>query len=192
LQRCVSAWRGRMANDYAAMAARWRVPLGFALGVAYLVFCQPTVRLLVVGGTVAFGGLLLRAYAAGCLDKNQTLAVGGPYAYTRNPLYLGSALLGLGFAIAGGSWALAGLLMALFVLVYWPVMRREAEYLRQQFGDAYYRYSQRVPLFIPTGRHAPGAGTSFRWQLYRKNREYEAACGYLAAMAFLVLKMALR
>ena len=105
--------RGRTSGEGAWIAptlrwaARWRVPLGFLLGVAYLVFCRPTVKLLIAGGAVAAAGVAVRAYAAGHLAKNQSLAMSGPYAYTRNPLYLGSALMGAGFAVAGG-WKQSG------------------------------------------------------------------------------------
>lgn len=181
-----------MVRGYPAWAARWRVPLGFAFGVAYLVFCQPRLWPLVFGGAVALLGLLLRAYAAGCLDKSRSLAMGGPYAHTRNPLYLGSFLMGAGFAIAGVSWALGLVFLGLFLLVYWPVMRREEEFLRQQFGEACDRYASAVPFFIPRMGRAPVKGEPFRWGLYRKNREYEAAFGYVAGVVFLALKMILR
>jgi protein-S-isoprenylcysteine O-methyltransferase Ste14 len=177
-----------MASSYAAWAARWRVPVGFALGAAYLVFSRPALRLLVAGALVALLGLLLRGYAAGCLDKNRSLAVNGPYAYTRNPLYLGSLIMGVGFALAGGSWALGLAFIAFFLLVYWPVMRCEAEFLRQQFGEDYTRYALAVPFLLPTGRHAPDTGERFRWALYRQNREYQAAAGWFTGIAFLVLK----
>jgi protein-S-isoprenylcysteine O-methyltransferase Ste14 len=181
-----------MDSGYTAWAARWRVPMGFAMGVAYLVFSRPAPQLLIVGGIVAFLGLLVRAYAAGCLDKNRRVAAHGPYAYTRNPLYLGSLIMGGGFAVAGGSWALGSAFIAMFGLVYWPVMLREAEFLRQQFGETYARYASAVPFFLPTGRHAPATGEGFRWALYRQNREYQAAVGFLAGIAFLVFKMLLR
>lgn len=181
-----------MDNGYAAWAARWRVPLGFALGVAYLIFCQPTLRLLVAGGGVAMLGLAVRAFAAGYLEKDQSLATGGPYAYTRNPLYLGSSLMGLGFALAGSSWVLGLAFLGLFLLVYWPVMRREEKSLRRRFGETYDRYAEAVPLFFPTLRGWRTSGETFRWERYRKNREYQAALGYVAGILFLTLKMALR
>lgn len=181
-----------MDSGYAAWAARWRVPLGFALGVAYLVFAQPTPSFLFAGGLLALPGVLLRAWAAGCLDKNQRLANGGPYHYTRNPLYLGSLIMGVGFAVAGRRWPLLLAFLILFLLVYWPVMRREEGFLRRQFSEAYSPYAQSVPMFFPTGRRAPASGDPFRWSRYRKNREYQAALGYVAALAFLVLKMLLR
>src|SRR5579872_4849342 len=96
-----------MGSRYAAFAARWRVPLGFVFGAAYLILSRPTVKLLLAGGAVAAMGLAIRAWAAGHLVKNQNLATHGPYAYTRNPLYFGSALMAAGFVLAGGSWVLA-------------------------------------------------------------------------------------
>ena len=184
-----------MDSAYAAWASRWRVPLGFLLGVAYLFFCRPTVKLLLAGGAVAAAGLVLRAFAAGHLVKNQSLAMSGPYAWTRNPLYLGSALMGAGFALAGGwrqyRWILALAYLVLFAAIYWPVIRREEEYLRREFGEVYDRYAQRVPLFLPSFRRSAG-GEKFQWKQYRKNHEYEAALGFLAIVIFLAFRIWLR
>jgi len=180
-----------MDSAYARWAARWRVPLGFLLGVAYLVFCRPTMKLLITGGAVAAAGVALRAFAAGHLAKNQSLAMSGPYAYTRNPLYLGSALMGAGFSLAGGSWLLALACGVLFAAIYWPVIRREEEYLHREFGEVYDRYAQRVPLFLPRFRR-PAGGEKFQWKRYRKNHEHEAFLGYLGVMIFLAFKVWLR
>ena len=180
-----------MGSAYAQWAARWRVPLGFALGAAYLLLCQPTPILLTAGGAVALAGLALRACAAGHLEKNQRLSMSGPYAYTRNPLYLGSALMGVGFGLAGGSWILGLALVVFFAALYWPVMRREEEFLRNEFGDDYDRYARSVPLFFPRFRKTEKAG-KFSTQQYRRNREYEALLGYLAMMIFLAFKAWLR
>ncbi len=180
-----------MNSPYARWAARWRVPLGFVLGLAYLMFCRPTVKLLIAGGAVAAMGLALRAYAAGHLAKNQKLATSGPYAWTRNPLYLGSSLIGAGFALAGGNWILALGCLILFAAIYWPVIRREEEYLRSEFGEDYDRYAQHVPLFLPRFRRSESS-EKFQWKQYRKNHEYEAFLGYLALMIFLALRIWLR
>ena len=180
-----------MNKSYAAWATRWRVPLGFLLGVAYMVFSRPTVKLLIAGGTVAAAGVALRAFAAGHLAKNQKLTMSGPYAYTRNPLYLGSALMGTGFALAGGSWLLALACVVLFAAIYWPVIRREEEYLRRVFGPVYDHYAQQVPPFLPRFRRQAG-DEKFQWEQYRKNHEHEAVVGYLAMMVFLAIKIRLR
>jgi protein-S-isoprenylcysteine O-methyltransferase Ste14 len=184
-----------MDEKFAAWAARWRVPLGFALGAAYLIFAQPTLEFLAAGGGVAFLGVLLRGYAAGCLEKDRRLAVAGPYRFTRNPLYLGSFLIGLGFALAGRSWALGAAFLAFFLLVYWPVMRREEKFLEQKFQADYARYRRAVPFFLPavSGPRAEAeAAERFRWARYRRNREHEAALGYAAGIVFLLLKIWLR
>ena len=180
-----------MNSAYAAWATRWRVPLGFILGVAYLVFCRPTVKLLAVGGTVAAVGVALRAYAAGHLSKNQKLATSGPYAWTRNPLYLGSSLMGTGLAVAGGRWQLDLACLLLFVGIYWPVIRREEDYLRREFGEDYIKYAESVPLFLPRLRR-PEGGERFEWKQYRENHEHEALLGYLALMIFLAFRIWLR
>ena len=181
-----------MDREYAAWAARWRVPLGFALAVAYLVFSQPTLPLLAAGGGLAFLGLVVRGWAAGILEKNVSLATGGPYRYSRNPLYLGSALTGVGLGIAGGSVVMILAFAGLFLLVYWPVIRHEERYLRQRFESAYEEYAATVPLVVPGRRIGPASDARFAWSRYRKNREYEAALGFVAALTFLVLKMLLR
>jgi protein-S-isoprenylcysteine O-methyltransferase Ste14 len=180
-----------MSSAYAAWATRWRVPLGFILGVAYLVFCRPTVKLLVVGGTIAALGVALRAYAAGYLAKNQKLATSGPYAWTRNPLYLGSSLMGLGLALAGGRWQLDLACLLLFMGIYWPVIRREEDYLRREFGEVYIKYAQSVPLFLPSLPREDGS-EKFQWKQYRKNHEYEALLGYIGLMIFLAFRAWLR
>ncbi|HME00108.1 MAG TPA: isoprenylcysteine carboxylmethyltransferase family protein [Terriglobia bacterium] len=185
-----------MARDetpgYAAWAARWRVPLGFALGVAYLIFARPSVSLLIAGGAVALAGVAVRAYAAGYLKKNQRLTTSGPYARTRNPLYLGSLLIGTGFAIAGGRWILGLAFVGLFLLIYIPVMRRESDFLRREFAGFYDQYAASVPLFLPrlsAWRDASTETMRFRWDQYRRNREYEAALGYAAGIILLALKI---
>ena len=180
-----------MSSAYASWATRWRVPLGFMLGAAYLVFCRPTGKLLLTGGTIAAAGVALRAFAAGYLAKNQSLATSGPYAWTRNPLYLGSSLVGAGLALAGGNWILALACVLLFAAIYWPVIRREEEFLRRQFGAVYDQYAERVPLFLPRFRRLAG-GERFRWEQYRKNHEYEALLGYAAVMIFLAIRTWLR
>ncbi|MCL5005382.1 MAG: isoprenylcysteine carboxylmethyltransferase family protein [Acidobacteria bacterium] len=181
-----------MGKNFGTFAARWRVPMGFALGIAYLVFAQPTVPLLAGGALVALGGLGVRAYAAGYLDKNRSLAMSGPYAYTRNPLYLGSLLIGLGLVIAGGQWLLALVFIFFFVFVYGPVMRREEAGLREQYGQAFEAYAAAVPLFFPHRTSIDTSSEKFQWKLYCRNREYEASLGYIAGVLFLTLKILLR
>lgn len=181
-----------MDNDFSAFVARWRVPFGFALGIAYLVFAQPTVPLLIAGSVVALLGLGIRAYAAGHLVKDQNLARSGPYQYTRNPLYLGSLLIGVGLVLAGAQWVLGVIFVLFFLFVYVPVMRREERKLREHFGRQFDDYAAAVPLFIPWHKPLRLSGEKFDWKRYRKNREYEALLGYCAGVIFLIAKILLR
>lgn len=181
-----------MDKDFSAFVTRWRVPFGFALGIAYLVFAQPTVPLLVAGSVVALLGLGIRAYSAGHLEKDRNLAMGGPYAYTRNPLYLGSLLIGIGLVLAGAQWVLGVVFVLFFLFVYVPVMRREERNLRARFGRKFDEYAAAVPLFLPCRKPLKLSSEKFEWRRYRRNREYEAAMGYLGGVLFLVVKILLR
>ena len=174
-------------KSYADRVARLRVPCGFVLVAAFAWFSDPSPRALAVGIPISVVGLLIRGWAAGHLAKNQSLAVGGPYAFTRNPLYLGTLLVALGLVIASREPALAVLFAAAFGLVYLPAIELEEQHLRKLFPE-YASYAERVPRL---GVRIPGesSGESFRLALYRKNQEYQAAAGYLAGLALLVWKM---
>ena len=99
---------------------RWRVPLGFLMAPIFILLAKPRPVTLAIGASVGFVGLLLRAWGSGYLRKNDELATAGPYAHTRNPLYLGSFLIGLGFTVAAGRWVLTVLFALLFLVPAWP------------------------------------------------------------------------
>lgn len=144
------------------------------------------------GVTIAFFGLLLRGYAAGHLRKHKQLAVSGPYAFTRNPLYLGSVLLAAGFSVASHSW-ISTLFLAAYLAIFYPVvMRREEIELKTLYGAAFEQYSSQVPAFWPRLSRAMPSTIHFSWPLYRQNREYEAAVGLAVAMAILWILMVWR
>ena len=169
---------------------RWRVPLGFACAFVFLYFASPTVWTLIAGAAVALPGLLLRAWASGHLRKNETLATTGPYAYTRNPLYLGSFLLGLGFTIAAGQVLLVIIFVVMLLGIYLPVMRVESATLAILFGKKYERYAKEVPLLFP--RFSPYRRTvdaHFDRKLYLRYREYRAALGVVIVWTLLAAKM---
>jgi protein-S-isoprenylcysteine O-methyltransferase Ste14 len=176
-------------KPYADLAARLRVPCGFVLALAFGWFSQPTALSLAWGIPVSCLGLLLRAWAAGHLAKNQQLAVSGPYAYLRNPLYLGTLLVAAGLAIAARSWALAVLFAMFFVLIYLPVIMLEEQHLRKLF-PAYADYAAQVPAFLPRLRAfaSANAGSRFQAALYRKNQEYQALIAFIAGVAWLAWK----
>ena len=168
---------------------RWRVPLGFACAAVFFLLARPTPGTLLIGGIVALPGLAIRAWASGHLRKNESLAIGGPYAYTRNPLYLGSFLLGLGFTIAAGRWILVIIFAAMLLGIYVPVMRVESQALAEIFGERYRRYANKVPSFLPRlSPYRDESTTSFDSSLYLRYREYRAALGTVVAWALLGLK----
>ena len=169
---------------------RWRVPLGFVCGALFIFFARPTVWTLIVGGAVALPGLALRAWASGHLRKNEALAVTGPYAYTRNPLYLGSFLMGLGFTIAAGQVWLVIVFVVMILGIYLPVMRVESATLAGLFGKKYQRYAKEVPLLLPRlSPYSRAAAASFDRALYLRYREYRASVGAIVAWAVLAAKM---
>lgn len=169
---------------------RWRVPLGFLIAPIFIFLARPRPWTLAVGGVIGLLGLGLRAWASGHLRKNDALAITGPYAYTRNPLYLGSFLIGIGFTVAAGRWGLAILFAGLFLGIYVPVMRVESATLEELFGHKYRRHAQAVPLFIPRLRpYRKKAGVKFDVTLYKRYREYQAAIGFVIAWTLLALKV---
>ena len=178
-------------GTYIDWAQRLRVPLGFALGALYLFTARPTPLSLTAGASVALAGVLMRAWAAGHIVKNDRLATTGPYAHTRNPLYFGSFLIAAGFALAA-SWSLLLIVIAFFALVYAPVLEREREQIRARFPEAYSEWEQNVPAFVPRAvawRAAASVRQPFSVELYLRHGEWRAAVGYVAAVAWLVARM---
>jgi protein-S-isoprenylcysteine O-methyltransferase Ste14 len=178
-----------------AFFVRWRVRLGYPLALAVLWFARPTPRSIVIGAAVGLIGLWLRAYAAGYLQKHEILTLTGPYTHTRNPLYLGSAILAVGAAVATHSWVSSVLLGVYFTIFYPVVMRREEAELREHYGARFEEYARAVPLFIPRVSAAKLPGNSvgaFSLARYKKNREYQAAIGFLLLLGLLFLMWRLR
>ena len=178
--------RNLFPKPYADFVARLRVPSGFVLVAAFAWFSHPSMTSLAYGIPVSIAGLALRAWAAGHLAKNQQLATGGPYAYTRNPLYVGTVLVAAGLAIAARSARLALLFAAIFTFVYLPVIVLEEQHLRKLFPQ-YADYAARVPVLVPFRKLRPAIG-GFRWQLYWKNQEYQALLGFAVGLVWLFWK----
>ena len=179
----------------AAFFARWRVRLGYPLAAIVLWLARPTPKSILSGAIIGAIGLWIRARAAGHLHKQEILTVTGPYAYTRNPLYLGSFILMVGVAVATHSVVSALILFGYFALFYSFVMRREERELYQHHGDAFQEYARNVPLFFP--RLAPAklsaeSAGAFSFEQYKKNREYRAAIGFLLLLLVFVVVWRLR
>jgi protein-S-isoprenylcysteine O-methyltransferase Ste14 len=176
---------------YSEIAKKLRLPLGFLFGIAYLIWARPTILTLAVGGAIAFTGVLVRAWASGHISKNRRLAVTGPYAHTRNPLYFGSFLIGAGFAVAA-HWALLLVVIAFWALVYAPTMERERLNIRERFPDDYDRYSANVPAFIPRvtpWRDPASDNDSFDAALYMAHGEWKAGITFVLVMIWLAFRV---
>jgi protein-S-isoprenylcysteine O-methyltransferase Ste14 len=181
--------RQEIREDSRSLIQRLRVPLGFITAILFVVFSRPTWGMLAAGAPIALVGAMFRGWASGHLRKNAELAVSGPYAFTRNPLYFGSFLMAVGCAVCGGNPALGGWLVAFFMLIYWPVMRAEAAHMRTLFAGAYSDWEAHVPLFLPRVtpyRNGPPQG--FDPQQYLRHREYRALIGLAIVLAVLGLK----
>jgi protein-S-isoprenylcysteine O-methyltransferase Ste14 len=173
------------------IARRIRVPMGFAFAILYFWLAHPTWLFIALGAVIVTPGLLVRALASGHVRKNESLATSGPYAYTRNPLYLGSLLIGIGFAVAARSWWIGIALVVMFFAIYLPVIRAEEEFLRGSFPE-FEEYAKNVPRMLPriTPYADEGAASGgFSPDLYRKHREYNALVGTLAMFAALIAKI---
>ncbi len=176
------------ATTWSRVARRIRVPLGFALAVVYVWLARPTQTSLIAGTLVLLPGLVLRGLASGHVQKDKQLTTSGPYAYTRNPLYLGSLALAAGFAIAACSWWIVAVMLLMFAVVYVPVIAGEERSLRRTFSG-YDDYARHVPRLWPRltpYESQPGAYSSAR---YWKHREYRASLGCAAVLAILVVKL---
>ena len=183
---------GLHVAEWSRVARRIRVPLGFAFAVLYVWLARPTWRFLALGLVLILPGLVVRALASGHVRKNEALATSGPYAYTRNPLYLGSLLIGVGFAVAARSWWVGALLILMFFAIYIPVIRDEERFLRQKFPE-FEEYARRVPRMLPrltpAGSGADAGG--FSMKLYLKHREWNALLGSVLLVGALTFKMIL-
>jgi protein-S-isoprenylcysteine O-methyltransferase Ste14 len=174
-------------------ARRARVPLGFVVAAVFLVFAHPTLRTLAWSLLLVLPGVWLRGYAAGYVKKNAELTRTGPYAYTRNPLYLGSMGIAFGFAVGAGRWWLGLLLAGMFLVIYIPTILSEEEFLRGTFAG-FAEYARRVPRLLPrlTAARFPGEDVGlgrFSWERYQHHREYNACMGAVAIYAALALRM---
>ncbi len=174
-------------------ARRARVPLGFVVAAVFLAFARPGSQSLGWSLLLLVPGVWLRGYAAGYVKKNAELTRTGPYAYTRNPLYLGSMGIAAGFAVAAGRWWLVVLLVAMFLAIYIPTILSEETYLRETF-TGFSEYARRVPRLLPRLTPARFGDAEepvgrFSAERYKHHREYNAAMGAAAIYAALALRM---
>ena len=167
-------------------------------------FARPSPGVLAAGVMIASFGLMIRAWAAGTIRKNEVLATTGPYRYTRNPLFLGSLLIGLGASICGGHWLWPTVFLLFFATVYTETIREEESRLGSLFGERYREYAAATPALFPrpgsfntessldrvaASEDAGATRVSFSWERYRRNREWEALLGVIGAFGLLGAKL---
>lgn len=159
--------------------------------MAVLVLVRPRPWSLALGVPLALVGEALRLWASGHIEKTKTLATGGPYAHTRNPLYVGSLLMAVGMAAAAASpWV--ALAAAVYFLAFYPsVVREEADFLAKKFGEDYAAWAAAVPLFLPRLTPAGPRSSRFAWARVRQNREWRTAIAVPAIAALLFVRSAL-
>ena len=162
--------------------------MGFAFAVAYVWLARPTRLSLVVGGLLLLPGLLLRALASGHVQKDQQLTTSGPYAYTRNPLYLGSLILAAGFAVAARNWWIVAIMLVMFAAIYIPVVAGEERFLRYTFPE-YDDYARHVPRVLPRLTRYGNQQAAYSSERYWKHREYQAAMGCAVVLVILIIKL---
>ena len=180
-------------TSWTRRAQKVRVPAGTVLGIVFLLFMHPSFRSLIIGGFFTLAGALARLWAAGHIEKRVRLARSGPYAYTRNPLYLGSFLMAFGVILAGQGYWLLPFFALFFIGVYFPVMRAEERDLEHAYGTDFLEYALTTPLFFPKKPGRPekleiaGSPVHFSWRRVRKNREHRNLISLLVVEAILIV-----
>jgi protein-S-isoprenylcysteine O-methyltransferase Ste14 len=176
------------------IARRIRVPLGFVFAGVFLWLAEPTWKTLLLSLLLVVPGVWLRAYAAGYVRKNAELTRTGPYAYTRNPLYLGSMMIAFGFAVGAASWIIFIALAVLFAAIYIPTIQGEEGYLREHFAG-FDEYAGKVPRLLPRltaaefPANANASGGRFSAGQWRHHREYNALMGAGAIYLALAVRL---
>lgn len=177
-----------ISKRWAPVAARSRVSVSILLAVAAAWLAQPTAANLALGLPLVLMGLAVRGWAAGHLRKNQQLATSGPYAYVRNPLYIGSLFAGVGFGICSAHAILLCAILVVFTVWFLPVVGEEEGHIRNIL-PGYREYEARVPRFLPALRPRYESSQCFDWSLYLANREYSALLGFIGFGAVLWYKL---
>ncbi len=167
--------------------SRWRVPFGYLAWLVVLLLASPCPWSMALGLPLALAGEGVRLWASGHIEKTSRLATGGPYAHTRNPLYLGSLLIALGCVIAAASVWVALAAVAYLVAFYPPVIREEAAFLAARFPDEYVPWARVVPAFWPRLRPGGPATSVFEWRRVAANREWRTCLA--VPLAFVLLEL---
>ncbi len=167
---------------------QWRVRTGSLAAAAALILARPTFISIILGFLAAFLGLLLRSWACGHIQKEKKLSMSGPYQYTRNPLYLGNLIIGIGITVSSQSWVVLIIFVVYFLIFYPVIIDIENQRMKELFSSSYKKF-EKVPLFIPTLKSKLSYNQkSFEWNLFLKNKEYRAFAGVLIFFTALLIK----
>lgn len=172
-----------------SILSRIRIPMGFCLAGLYFSMAKPTWPTLAFGLAIALLGVLFRAWATGNIYKDNQLASVGPYALSRNPLYLGTFVIGLGFCLAGSKFLILLFFVIFFFCLYIPVMRAEEKHLKKLFDQEYENYKKSVPFFIPSKWPSNKIIGTFQLERYFKNKEYKVLLGFIISFGLLIFKI---
>ena len=171
-----------------------RLYTGYLLGLFVLFVAKPTVLSYGIGFVVVLLGEAIRTWAAGYIEKDKTLTRDGPYRLVRNPLYLGSFLIGLGAVIISHSpWLLLAFAL-LFLSTYLPTILREEKFLAQKFPADYLEYKKDIPSFFPSlklilRKQNFSSELKFSWQRVKKNKEFHTGIALFLILIILGLKL---
>ncbi|MBD3414760.1 MAG: hypothetical protein GF421_10060 [Candidatus Aminicenantes bacterium] len=167
---------------------KWRVRFGLLTAIGAVFLAQVSFSCIVLGFLISLSGLFIRAWACGHIQKEKKLSMSGPYRYTRNPLYLGNLLIGVGVLVGSWSWWVLGIFCLYFLIFYPVIIEIEKQKMQQLFPEQYARF-QKVPLFFPSIKpRLPKGKTHFQRDLYVRNREYRALIGVIIFWIVLSLK----
>ena len=173
--------------SYPEWVRRHRRTVGIPLVFGALLLARYEPRWLIPSIVVVTLGELIRIWAAGHLRKEQVVSTGGPYRSIRNPLYLGSFLIAIGFCLVANSVWVWLLVFAYFGFCYLPVIHQEKSFLLAKFPEEYSSYAAAVPAYYPTLKLYRKSSTDFSWRQVLRNKEYNAVLGILGAYAYLIL-----
>ncbi|MFW6124144.1 MAG: methyltransferase family protein [Acidobacteriota bacterium] len=175
-------------NQLKKTLTKWRVRAGSLAALASLILARPSFKSILLGFLISLLGLFLRTWACGHIQKEEKLSVSGPYRYTRNPLYLGNLIIGIGIIAGSRSWWVFGIFCFYFLIFYPVVIDIEKQKMEKLFPKQYKNF-KKVPLFIPNLQPKLFQDKKkFRWGLFLENKEYRAFTGVMLFWAAMIIK----
>jgi len=158
-------------EDFMGRGKIRRIPIYLGAFLLFF-FSKPYFPGIAVGLILIFLGESIRVWAAGHLQKNETLTVTGPYAYVKNPLYIGTILITVGFCILADNIYLLAAATLIFCFHYIPYKKRmEGDRLKKIFGNQYEDYDQKVPEYLPRWKRYSDKSVPWQFRCFIENSE---------------------